>query len=141
MKTTIRVLLVSALSSAVAACSASTVAPGSGAALGNRTNARPQSIVADGGGQITVAGPITNFISGGFTLNEGPGGGLVHVATSTATIAGPPPFIGENVAVSGSGVPGGNITATSVAQQVVAPAGVLALTGPVSNSELRPLYD
>jgi hypothetical protein len=134
MGTAIRILFASGLASVLAACSANAVAPAHGAASGTRTNVRPQSIVADGGGQITVTGPIANFIAGGFTMNEGQGGGFVHVYTAGASFAGPSPFVGENVAVSGSGVPGGNITAANVAQQVVPPAGILALTGPVSNA-------
>ena len=133
MGTANRFLLVAMLWSALTACSANSVAPASGTTT-HGTSVRPQSIVSDGGGQITASGPITNLIAGGFTLNEGDGGGYVHVFTATATIAGPAPFVGENVAVSGSGVPGGIITATIVSQEVVAPAGVLALTGPISNA-------
>lgn len=134
MAPAIRLLLVSVLASFLSACSGAAVAPAGSTTPADRGSVRPQSIISDGGGQITASGPIINLIAGGFTLNEGQGGGLVHVYTATAAIAGPVPFVGENVAVWGSGVPGGNITATRVSQQVVAPAGVLALTGPVSDS-------
>jgi hypothetical protein len=120
-----------------AGCSGGTnpgAAPAAPAARGLQSHVRTQTIVADGSGSITVTGPISNFISGGFTMNEGKGGGFVHVLTSGSTVmSGAAPFVGENVVVSGTGVAGGNITASSVAQQIVAPAGVLSLMGPISS--------
>jgi hypothetical protein len=120
----------------LSACSGGTnpgAAPGAIAQSKAKSPEHPMTIVAVGPTSITVTGPISNFIAGGFTMNEGKGGGYVHVLTPASTvISGPPPFAGENVAVSGAGIAGGTITASSVAQQIVAPVGILSLTGPIS---------
>ncbi len=96
---------------------------------------RPMTVVGSNGSSITVTGPVSALGSNRFTIDEGSGGGYVHVDTSASTsYAGAKPFVGENVLVTGSGTFGSTIAASSVAQQILLPSGTLALTGPVSNA-------
>lgn len=84
----------------------------------------PQGIVSVNGNSLEVTGTVTGFISGGFQLQGGHGLGYLHIYTSSSTtITGAKPFVGENVDVVGTGtLTSGNITATAVSQILPSPS-------------------
>ncbi|MBV8490240.1 MAG: hypothetical protein JO199_06905 [Candidatus Eremiobacteraeota bacterium] len=122
----------------LAACTSNTGTPSTGSALPLTHQSEmmhPRDVLASNGSTITVTGPVENVGKNQFEIDEGSGGGNVEVTTSSSTsFAGIKPVAGENVMVTGNGSFGSTIVATSVAQQIVLPAGTLALTGPVTRA-------
>jgi hypothetical protein len=102
-----------ALTLAFAACSG-TGGAGGGGSLPNTT----QDIVAWNGSVITATGNIVALRSDGFQMQGGKGLGYVNVSvTSSTTITGSKPYVGENVSVTGkTAAPGAAISATAVKQ-------------------------
>jgi hypothetical protein len=71
---------------------------------------------------VSVSGPVTNFIPGGFTLNGGPSVGNIHIFTGSSTpIGGGPVKVGSYVQATGSGSLASSITAIYVAVFQTAP--------------------
>ncbi|MBV8148642.1 MAG: hypothetical protein JO092_06100 [Candidatus Eremiobacteraeota bacterium] len=83
---------------------------------------------------LNVAGPIVDFISGGFTIKTGsscPGGGDLHIFTNSSTkVDGPKPAAGENVRVYGEGSCSSSVAAISITTAV---ESKITVQGPIVN--------
>ena len=153
MKRTIFALLLAGLS--LTACGGGGGSGSSGGALPGTTATQPvvpASATTAPDGSLQGTGPVAAIIAGGFTLNTGTSHGLVHVYTNSSTVfTGLPPFVGENVQVTGTGSWSTSVTATTVSQMnavttvssaapaptptptvITAPAGVVSSQGNVA---------
>lgn len=83
---------------------------------------------------ITTGGTVAGVFGGGFQLNTGSPHGLIEIyTTSSTTVTGPAPYVGESVSVSGNGNWSQAIIATSVTL-----AQTAAVTSPVPVSSTAP---
>src|SRR5579885_313920 len=81
------------------------------------TTPKPVQIISQNGQNITITGSIVGMITGGFSIQGGPGIGYLHVYVNSQTvITGPAPYVGENVEIVGIDPTGSYINATSVTQ-------------------------
>lgn len=91
---------------------------GSGASFG--TNGSRTAAVST---LFTLAGPIANFIRGGFTIQAGGSVGYIHILTNASTVkSGKTPAVGTYEIVTGTGSPATTMQATYVATFASKPA-------------------
>jgi hypothetical protein len=82
-------------------------------------------------GIVSVGGPITALISGGFTIKGMPSYGYMHIYTNSGTTyANGAPVVGQYAYVTGTGKLGYSVTANYVSQFPSAPSNV-TVTGTV----------
>ncbi len=83
-------------------------------------------------GTLSVAGPVTGTITGGFTINAGPGIGFTHVLTNASTaFTDGSVQVGKYAVITGKGTIGVSVTALAVAQFAAAPSAT-SLSGTVT---------
>jgi hypothetical protein len=89
-------------------------------------------------GTVTTTGTVAGLFSGGFTLNQGPPHGNIHVYTNSSTVIQNPVAVGMQVQVIGTGTVSTSITATSVSTLTVT-SGVTATATPSPTPEPIPV--
>ncbi|MFN2449845.1 MAG: hypothetical protein ABR508_08670 [Candidatus Baltobacteraceae bacterium] len=86
-----------------------------------------EGLYSSSGTALTVTGKVVGFMSGGFEMQGGSGFGYFNVYTTSSTVfIGAKPFLGEQIAATGTGSVTTSMTATQVAQ-----GAVLGFTAPI----------